>query len=186
MITVLDRKRFLEELRPFIPNVWDGVEIGVYMGDFTQQIIEVLKPTLLTLIDPYKKGGECYGEDLGNCHTAYSNEENYQDLIRRFEQEILFGCIAIKKAFSYEVVHHFKDKSLDFLYLDGSHLYPDVKRDLEDWLPKMKDGGIISGHDYTQFDNFGVIPAVDEFIKEHKFEMFLLNKNGGDFALKRK
>jgi len=42
------------------------------------------------------------------------------------------------------------------------------------------------GHDYTDAYGFGVVKAVDEFCKEHDFEMIILNNNGFDWALKHK
>jgi hypothetical protein len=55
----------------------------------------------------------------------------------------------------------YKDRSLDFVFIDGSHEYEDVKEDIYYWYPKVKRGGIISGHDYTNYP--GVKKAVDEF-----------------------
>jgi predicted O-methyltransferase YrrM len=55
----------------------------------------------------------------------------------------------------------YKDRSLDFVFIDGSHEYEDVKEDIYHWYPKVKKGGIIAGHDYTTYA--GVKEAVDEF-----------------------
>jgi hypothetical protein len=41
----------------------------------------------------------------------------------------------------------FPDKSLDFVFIDGNHGYSYVKQDILAWLPKIKPGGIICGHD---------------------------------------
>ena len=58
-----------------------------------------------------------------------------------------------------EMVHQIPDKSLAFLFVDAGHLYDEVKRDIENYLPKMKEGGVIAFHDY---DSPGVRKAVDE------------------------
>lgn len=42
----------------------------------------------------------------------------------------------------------FKDKSLDFVFLDAAHDYDNVVQDILAWLPKIKDGGVLAGHDY--------------------------------------
>jgi predicted O-methyltransferase YrrM len=62
----------------------------------------------------------------------------------------------------------FDDASLDFVFIDASHVYEDVKSDIEAWLPKIKPGGWIGGHDYSTHP--GVSKAVDE-----KFPNWRLN-----------
>ncbi len=49
---------------------------------------------------------------------------------------------------SMEAVSKFQDESLDFVFIDGSHDYVDIKDDIIHWLPKVKKGGILAGHDY--------------------------------------
>ena len=54
--------------------------------------------------------------------------------------------------------------SVDFCFIDGDHSYESVLSDIEAWTPKMRAGGQMAGHDYT--DNWpGVRRAVDEFFK---------------------
>jgi len=47
-----------------------------------------------------------------------------------------------------EAASLFKEASVDFIYIDARHDYVSVKQDLETWWPKIKPGGILSGHDY--------------------------------------
>jgi predicted O-methyltransferase YrrM len=56
----------------------------------------------------------------------------------------------------------FKDKSVDFVFIDAGHDYDDIKSDITAWLPKVKKGGIIAGHDYYYPD---VMRAVSETFK---------------------
>lgn len=64
------------------------------------------------------------------------------------------------KSLSWDAARSFIDKSVDFLFIDAGHSYEDVKKDLHAWLPKMKKGSTISGHDY--YNPCGVKQAVDE------------------------
>ncbi|MBT5491708.1 class I SAM-dependent methyltransferase, partial [bacterium] len=39
-------------------------------------------------------------------------------------------------------------QTLDFIYIDANHTYESAKEDIQLWYPKIKVGGMISGHDY--------------------------------------
>jgi predicted O-methyltransferase YrrM len=61
----------------------------------------------------------------------------------------------------------YEDKSLDFVFIDANHDFEFVKQDIESWLPKIKPGGYIGGHDYSESDGHkGVVKAVDEAFPE--------------------
>jgi hypothetical protein len=69
------------------------------------------------------------------------------------------------KMSSVEAAKQYADNSLFFVFIDGSHLYEAVKEDILAWLPKVKSGGFIGGHDIDQTEKFnGVRKAVDELI----------------------
>lgn len=42
------------------------------------------------------------------------------------------------------------DHSADLLFIDGAHHYGQVKKDIKNYWPKLKIGGILLGHDYSQ------------------------------------
>lgn len=50
---------------------------------------------------------------------------------------------------SLEASKLYKDNSLDFICIDGSHKYEDVLDDLNAWYPKVKNTGIIMCDDYN-------------------------------------
>ena len=59
----------------------------------------------------------------------------------------------------------FEDGSLDFIFIDASHQYPDVLKDIKLWSKKVKIGGYITGHD---IDMDGVRQAVTESFEDYK------------------
>lgn len=83
------------------------------------------------------------------------------------------------------------DNSVEFIFIDAGHTYEQVKEDLINYIPKVKQGGIICGHDYesTTYDekyinedyvdgkHHGVIKAVNEIIGkvEHEGRMWWVN-----------
>lgn len=57
------------------------------------------------------------------------------------------------------------DRTVDCIYVDADHSYEAVKRNLVDWYPFLKSGGVIAGHDYNKKVFPGVVQAVDEFFE---------------------
>lgn len=62
---------------------------------------------------------------------------------------------------SIKLSRRYKKESLDFVFIDGSHDYNDVLRDIRVWSKKVKKGGFIGGHDY---DNPNVYQAVQKIL----------------------
>ncbi len=62
---------------------------------------------------------------------------------------------------SVRAAKRFSDASLGFVFLDASHDYASVRSDLRAWLPKVRPGGTLAGHDYLAP---GVARAVAELL----------------------
>lgn len=67
---------------------------------------------------------------------------------------------------SCEASQQFEDESCDVVYIDMTHTYDAVKKDIECWLPKVKKTGYIAGHDYADYAP-GVVAAVEEAFGKH-------------------
>lgn len=52
------------------------------------------------------------------------------------------------------------------IFIDASHIYEAVKKDILAWLPKIRPGGFFTGHDWgvRSSDELGVVRAVTETI----------------------
>lgn len=74
--------------------------------------------------------------------------------------------VRLRKAWSWEAASEFEDLSVDFLFIDADHSKEAVTKDIQAWLPKVKIGGIIAGHDYDHPQHPGVREAVDEAVRE--------------------
>ncbi len=72
--------------------------------------------------------------------------------------------------FSHEAAQHVPDGTLDFIFIDANHDYEYVKQDLEVWAPKVRPGGIFSGHDYRWE---GVSRAVQEYSETHSIDAYI-------------
>ena len=71
---------------------------------------------------------------------------------------------------SLEVCKEIKPASLDFVFIDADHCYESCSADIKAWYPKVRKGGVVSGHDYSGRHQ-GVCRAVDEFCEEHKYRL---------------
>lgn len=61
---------------------------------------------------------------------------------------------------SPKAARYHEDDSLDAVFIDAAHDQQSVENDIGAWLPKVKPGGILAGHDY---DEAGVKSAVDSY-----------------------
>jgi len=120
-----------------------GVLEGLSLSHLILKVIESGKDISITAVDWFC---EQSGGSLINFISNMKLVRNKFDLIIDF---------------SINASHEFKDKSLDFVFIDASHDYENVKADILAWIPKIKEGGVIAGHDYVE-DYSGVMKAVDE------------------------
>ena len=123
-------------------------EIGCYLGRTTIFLAYLFKEI---------KGG-LYGIDWFKPSSIYSSIELKNMINNNIK---IFGVTNIKiiEGESTEVSKQFSDDYFDFIFIDASHGYEDVKNDINTWYPKTKNNGIISGHD---FESDGVVKAVIE------------------------
>lgn len=147
-----------------------GAEIGVLAGNLTVKILKRFPSIkIYYAIDPWTFY-PTYKETLSKRGQKFWNQDMLDENFKTFKQNIEnFGDrVRILKMFSNEAVDFIKDNSLDFLFIDGNHSYEYVKEDIELYLPKIKIGGLIGGHDYG-YKVGGVKMAVDEIFSDSVF-----------------
>lgn len=127
-----------------------GVEIGVEYGLNAKTMLAQLPLKSLYLIDPYVDNDAMY-------HEAKRYLVSYKDRIK-----------FIRKT-SDVAVNDVPD-GLDFVYIDGSHIYDAVKRDISLFYPKLKTGGILGGHDFWA-NEIDICRAVLEFAEHNHVQL---------------
>lgn len=158
-------KSILEELEN-IENP-TGVEVGVFAGDLSLRLLQRSDLTLY-MVDSWEEHDKdgSYAKS-GDFHGALDREQQDQ----YYEKTIHVTNFAKDRAIivrkdSLTAAKDFEDNSLDFVFLDADHTYEAVKADIDAWHPKIKEGGILCGHDYAHPDylDWGVDKAVDELV----------------------
>ena len=123
-------------------------------------------------------GGTVYAIDTweGTAGTSLESMARDEDIYAVFQENMialgLWDRIRPMQVASQTAVKAFEDESLDMVFIDADHRYEFVKSDIEAWLPKVKVGGILTGHDAERFyggltDNQRGI--VDRFIGDDYF-----------------
>ena len=133
-----------------------GAEIGVKEGRFISYLLNQYPDLIMYAIDPW--------EDQPSGNETYI-EWDWSDIYSQYQQKIqpYNGRVLELRAYSEQAAEKVEDYSLDFVFIDAQHDYDSVRQDIELWMPKIKVGGLLSGHDYQP--NFpGVIQAVHETV----------------------
>lgn len=179
-------------LLDFLPQGSVGAEIGVLDGNFSRQILDSVAPKRLYLIDPwqyeasdtYKRANFGGGVPGGQARM----DQRHAAVLKRFRHNIRRGQVDVRRGTSDVELTRLPDESLDWVYIDGNHLYEFVQRDLRLSLAKVRPGGYIAGDDYTEGGWWagGVKRAVDEFAENPAVRLlklrngqFIFNKVGG-------
>lgn len=207
MLHKIDELR-LEAVLARIQPTTLGAEIGVFRAEFARDILRRW-PGTMYLIDPWRPLGEEYQDssNQGHPHSRNALHSAVKNLRGMEARAIMI------RATGAEAVHLFQDASLDWVYIDANHTYTATSQDLRMWWPKVKPGGWLMGHDYLplsypsrqdlwigpcpgggfeikpdpleSFGAFGVNPAVDEFLRQHKLWGYLTPEWFGSWLVQK-
>jgi predicted O-methyltransferase YrrM len=140
-------------------------EIGVWNGAFSQAILEVTQPRELILIDPWDLLTDKPGAEL--THHKHTDSEFMGSMRDRVAARFADRPeVVLRQGFSAEVMATLDDDSLDWVYIDGNHLYDFVLADLKIAARKVRLGGMIAGDDFfwKRNERFHVREAVFDFL----------------------
>ena len=138
-------------------------ELGVYDGSTTWRLAQLVKEVggKYIAVDWFKgndgiiDGAHSFSEDkhesILGAFKANIKEANVEDTVEVFDMTTL------------EAAKLIPDQSLDICFIDADHRYTGVKEDILAYLPKVKPGGIICGHDFEPH----VADRFNTFTPEH-------------------
>jgi hypothetical protein len=161
------------DLLNLLPKNLTIAELGVFKGEFSEVILSIMNPSKLYLVDLFPTE-MCSGDKDGNNMTHANLSIVLEQLTNKYQDN---KKIKLCKSTTYEFLSDLSDYYLDAVYIDADHTYEGVKKDLDLSLSKVKNGGIIMGHDYCeQFK--GVMKAVDEFCANYNKKISYITKDG--------
>jgi len=133
-----------------------ALEVGSHNGRHAKLLLEHL-PNISKL----------YLVDFWQAYKDYPVKELQQQDYEMIKATFFNNSkVKIIRSDSVEASKNFVDGTVDFIYIDADHTYEGVKRDILAWRSKVKEGGMICGHDYGYPDTPGVKQAVDEIFKD--------------------
>lgn len=139
-------------------------EIGVEYGGFTEQYFN--EESEIHLIDMWTTEGNDYYFSTREGQV----EEGYRKVLSKYSDKKNVKIIKMK---SSEASINYPNDFFDWIYIDADHSYESVILDIKCWFPKLKKGGIISGHDFDpspediNYEKYGVKKAVEEFFDKN-------------------
>lgn len=131
----------IKELLSQIPeNNLTLVEIGSFMGESMNLFAQSNKFAKIFCVDPWLPNYD----STDGCSFS-----NFQEIETEFDNRAKnYSFVSKIKKFSIDAASDFEDESIDIVYIDGMHTKEAVKNDIKVWLPKVKNTGYITGHDW--------------------------------------
>ncbi len=115
------------------------IEVGSYMGESMELFAKSGKFKKIFCVDPW------LDNDSTTTNVSYSE--------RFFDEKLQnYSFVEKIKKTSDDAFKLFDDNSVDVVYIDAEHTPEAIKKDIKNWLPKIKNNGYITGHDW-EFQN---------------------------------
>ncbi len=131
------------------PDNAHGVEVGCWQGRsvcyLAKEFAGYGKRVRIDCVDLWTGGKD---EELVALVAAMGGPHKLFEAFQRAVEGIpqigdIHECDSAKAA------RYYLDNSLDFVFLDAGHTYEEVRADIAAWLPKVKPGGLLFGHDFV-------------------------------------
>lgn len=118
-----------------------GAEVGVWKGVNAETLCAANPDLHLLCVDPWAPQPDY----LEQTNEARVMRIAYKTAMKRLAR---YRCTFIRET-SVAAAAQVPDGSLDFVYIDANHTYEPVLADIRAWEPKVRSGGIVSGHDFA-------------------------------------
>lgn len=146
------------------------VEVGSWKGRSTKALGGAT-PGVVYSIDNWK--GATNPADVTAIEARTKGDDYIYEVYRtNLFDEIRAGKVVPIRADSgkgvEQLVRLLAGRQVDMVFIDGDHAYQSVKADIENYLPVLRDGGLMSGHDGAAMFP-GVVRAIGELMPGYSF-----------------
>lgn len=120
-----------------------GAELGVREGQTFLHLLESCPQLAMIGVDLW----DVQPDNIGAC-SSWSLEHhlaNYNTVKTKMAR--FPGRASLYRMSTDKAAKLIEDESLDFIFIDADHSEEAVRRDIENWSPKVQTGGAIIGHD---------------------------------------
>jgi Methyltransferase domain len=138
-----------------------GAELGVSTGRFTMYLCSIMPEMKMIAVDLWDEQPENVGRETYLSSDGWAHSDSLAQFKKICAEEFP-GRVEIRRQHTLEAAKAVPDYSLDFVFIDADHSYEACLADIKAWTPKVKRGGMISGHDYSETKWPGVVRAVQE------------------------
>jgi predicted O-methyltransferase YrrM len=128
------------------------VEIGCWLGRSTRALAD-------------NTDGVVYAVDT----WGFTNEEPQRKILEGKPEDWLFdeflrnmkflSNVRVSRKYSIDAANDFKNMKFDMIFIDGSHDYENIKKDIMAWYPLLEENGLFCGHDV-------LYPDIEKALKE--------------------
>jgi len=147
--------RWLAETAQALPQPAAWCEIGSWQGRSATAVAAALPPiSYLQLVDNFT------GPTTREAPKKADVRKQLLASMAAMRTRSPTLRVELADGFSAQIASGIPDGTFDVIFIDGDHAYAAVVDDIRLWTPKLKPGGLLCGHDFT--NKCGVEPAVRE------------------------
>jgi hypothetical protein len=134
----------------FLGLTGSGVEVGVLFGHYSRELLRTWRGEKLYLVDPWRPV-----DDYTDTASRYDMEEVFHAMLENVTP--YRERVSVCRSTSAEAVKNHVNSSLDYVYIDANHKYDHIIEDMNLWWPKVKNGGILCGHDFATIETDALV-----------------------------
>lgn len=134
-----------------------GIEIGTAGGDLTKSLLLFLSNLEhIFTIDPWRHREKVEFEASLPQEVLDAGKFNAYKSLIGYKQRVTILALP-----SDDAAKIIPQEKVDFVWIDGDHTLDQVKRDILNYMPLVRSGGILGGHDY-----YTILPVIQEIFND--------------------